>query len=1816
MTRPAALHTLPTYRSVSGSVMSRRRQRPAWIAGTLAAVMATAMLAPGTLSASRPLPFNQAAVKQSTAPASLGPSASSPYFHVRFAMPIPPDNDTLRSGPLVGIDSQVADHHNSPAFEIMPNGDALMISYSGPSGREGGPETLMAQTRLRYGAEEFDMPEHVNVGGKNLLDLLKADGKRVTGAPPLLWREGTTVWMFMGGHHFQGMPQPPGDPRPGGFRVFKSTDNGATWEIVALEPTFSALSMDSQPIVDAFRAPNGDLYVATDGMNGAGTSGLWRSSNGGLSWTDMGGRTSGRHSTIVPLNSTGSLLSFGGKDTQINRYMPRNTSTNWGATWSAQSQSPFPWLGANQRPSMIRLASGNLVMVGDSRFIHNPTVIPSGWTHGDAPYVALSTNNGTSWTIKALPVALKHQWALHKTIGYSTVRQAPNGVIHILAVSTHPCVHYELNEAWITAPAAGDIAPQTTGGTVQSYSEIYPGGAPKATWSARTTPGGRYLLDGLETHLYPGGKKQREVSWVNGRRTGPETLWGPDGTRIWSWNHDLANHLSIWTHWWSNGQKRLESQWDTNPAARDLPSRRFRGLVAHGTARHWNTSGQQVGEYSFLNGERISPLGNHRETFATDPHARGWTGSNNTTNGNDFGWSSATSWTRNGNRSYMTDKGEIGGVFARSSTYRWFADTNVGTRNRTQTLRMSGIFTVANANFDGAFRIGYFNTSTPGSNFIGLEIREPAGTILDPQLYGSGKAFRAYLTVNGPGGVGSSLPLELDGGGKAFDLVWKGNTDGSGTLSGSVQSIPLPPITVAAVSGSFNAFGLLNGGMGSADAAQLTGSCWFDDLVYDKGAVTTHTVTYAANGATAGSVPSAQTKPSGVNIPVSTNSGSLARSGFTFAGWNTNAGGTGTSFAPGVPYTSNANTTLHAKWTAATTHTISYNANQATGGSAPANQIKPQNEALMLAENSGNLIRSGFTFAGWNTANNGSGTDYSPGQTYAANANLTLHAKWAAIPTKSMRIMPMGDSITAGTIPGGYRLPLYNLLQGGGYTFDFVGNKTQSGDTTPDTNHWGQGGWQISDTPSTINGRSYVSIQGENRQGIYDEMSNAISTTHFSTNTSTTRNIILLQIGINDILHQVVDSAYGSFNTDAGANGYGEGQEWVAEGMLARLQALLREINSLATSRNLRIDVILGTLCPLTKAWTGDPVSDVLLGEVDQYNGFIKTVIPTMSFSNISVKVVDQNTATLDKLADGLHPNSAGYSAMAQTWFNAIGSPATVAVTFDAQGGIAPSPTSKSVTVGSAYGALATTTKNGDSFGGWWTSAGGTGTEVTAATAVTTSSNHTLYAKWTGTGTSTCTVSYLPNNATGGTAPADQTKTHDVALTLATNSGNLARTGFTFAGWNTAADGSGTDYAAGDSYTGNADLTLFARWMPVVTGPLATGGDLIEDIEVGGINYRVHHFTSTTSHTFQVLADSLEVEYLIVGGGGGGGGLSSSNAAGAGGAGGYLTNVGGSLLSLSAGSQEIIVGAGGAGGTTSGTRGTQGASSSAFGLTAIGGGGGGGNAGGQQTGGAGGSGGGHGANHASAAAAGTAGQGNAGGTGHGGGGGAGAPGQASGTGDGLQNSITGTAVWVAGGGAGAFKSGVTPLGGGGSADTSNSGDQATDGQPNTGGGGGAIWRNGAKAGRSGGSGVVIVRYLVHSGGGTPFEQWAGAPDMEFAGDASGDGISNGMAFLLGASSPEDDAHQLLPAPARTAEGLALSFQMRDAASRGTASLSIEHSSDLVNWPTIPIPDSSNTSPEGVVFQITRSGMHQVTVTIPSSHASGGKLYARLKASDR
>lgn len=158
----------------------------------------------------------------------------------------------------------------------------------------------------------------------------------------------------------------------------------------------------------------------------------------------------------------------------------------------------------------------------------------------------------------------------------------------------------------------------------------------------------------------------------------------------------------------------------------------------------------------------------------------------------------------------------------------------------------------------------------------------------------------------------------------------------------------------------------------------------------------------------------------------------------------------------------------------------------------------------------------------------------------------------------------------------------------------------------------------------------------------------------------------------------------------------------------------------------------------------------------------------------------------------------------------------TYTVTFDANDGDTPDPTEKTVTYDSAYGTLATTSRTGYTFAGWYTAATD-GTQVTAASTVTTASDHVLYAHWTA---NTYTVTF---DANGGSAPSVSTKqvTYDTAYGDLATVGNP---GYTFAGWFTAASG-GTLVTAETIVATADDHTLYAHWsdLPTVTVTADTG---------------------------------------------------------------------------------------------------------------------------------------------------------------------------------------------------------------------------------------------------------------------------------------------------------------------------------------------------------------------------------------------------------
>ena len=78
----------------------------------------------------------------------------------------------------------------------------------------------------------------------------------------------------------------------------------------------------------------------------------------------------------------------------------------------------------------------------------------------------------------------------------------------------------------------------------------------------------------------------------------------------------------------------------------------------------------------------------------------------------------------------------------------------------------------------------------------------------------------------------------------------------------------------------------------------------------------------------------------------------------------------------------------------------------------------------------------------------------------------------------------------------------------------------------------------------------------------------------------------------------------------------------------------------------------------------------------------------------------------------------------------------------------------------------------------------------------------------------TYTVTYDGNDDTGGSAPTDSNNYEEGAtVTVLANTEGLVKTGNTFVGWNTLANGTGTDYAASATFSmGSSDVTLYAKW--------------------------------------------------------------------------------------------------------------------------------------------------------------------------------------------------------------------------------------------------------------------------------------------------------------------------------------------------------------------------------------------------------------------
>ncbi len=157
----------------------------------------------------------------------------------------------------------------------------------------------------------------------------------------------------------------------------------------------------------------------------------------------------------------------------------------------------------------------------------------------------------------------------------------------------------------------------------------------------------------------------------------------------------------------------------------------------------------------------------------------------------------------------------------------------------------------------------------------------------------------------------------------------------------------------------------------------------------------------------------------------------------SFVGWNTEADGTGTGYSLGYetslyyPLRDNPDdVTLYAQWEDKTS--ITYDGNEADSGSVET-QYVDYSKSIEIAENG--FTRDGYAFYGWNTAADGSGTDYDPGDTYTATViegeNVTLYAKWRARTLHTVNYTGNGvtNSVVYSCHGGTYTITKYSHTQ-------------------------------------------------------------------------------------------------------------------------------------------------------------------------------------------------------------------------------------------------------------------------------------------------------------------------------------------------------------------------------------------------------------------------------------------------------------------------------------------------------------------------------------------------------------------------------------------------------------------------------------------------------------------------------------------------------------------------------------------------------------------------------------------------------------------
>ena len=284
-----------------------------------------------------------------------------------------------------------------------------------------------------------------------------------------------------------------------------------------------------------------------------------------------------------------------------------------------------------------------------------------------------------------------------------------------------------------------------------------------------------------------------------------------------------------------------------------------------------------------------------------------------------------------------------GGVYVNSGTFNMTGGTITG--NSTDGWAGGGVYTCSIFNMSGSAAITGNSASTEGGGVYQDRYSSAVFTMTGGSITNNTSGSKGYAGVC----IREAGTFNLSGG-----AVIDGNTHG-----GTEEDICLYPGNVVKVTGALtmentmsvrltnsdgndNGTGTIAQGSGytltETDGAKFIASTTNRRAKYDSEnskeiLVALYTVTYNANGATSGTVPTDENNPyeSGSTVTVLGNTGNLAKTSHNFNGWNTAANGSGTPYAADATFNIEKSTTLYAQWEEVThAHDFIYYASGAT----------------------------------------------------------------------------------------------------------------------------------------------------------------------------------------------------------------------------------------------------------------------------------------------------------------------------------------------------------------------------------------------------------------------------------------------------------------------------------------------------------------------------------------------------------------------------------------------------------------------------------------------------------------------------------------------------------------------------------------------------------------------------------------------------------------------------------------------------------------------------------------------------------------------